>query len=99
MTLVSLQLWLENRKIDAAKIEIIEDNNNLFMIPSTKGDRVATFQKIVRGKSWVIGMEGNIDDGPSNRSIFILKVLIAGHFICLCKICSLPPCLSIGQRN
>ena len=74
-----LQLCSEKRKVDKAKIiAIIEDNNNLHIIPSIKGDRVATFQKITRGKSWVIGMEGKLGDGPSNWSI-ILKVLIAGH--------------------
>jgi len=52
------------------------------MIPSKKDDRVATFQKIARVKSWVIEMEGNLErggdlgDGPSNKSIFILKILI-----------------------
>jgi len=30
------------------------------MIPSKKCDRVATFQKIARVKSWVIEMEGGI---------------------------------------
>jgi hypothetical protein len=44
MDLALLQLWFENRKIDEAKnIANIEDNNNLYMIPSTKVDRVATF--------------------------------------------------------
>ena len=51
-------------------IEIIDDNSNLYMFPSQKGDRVTTFQKIARVKSWVIEMEGNLGDGPSNRSIF-----------------------------
>ncbi len=70
ITLVSLQLWWENRKIDEAKIiEIIDDNSNLYMIPSKKCDRAATFQKIARVKSWVIEMEGNLGDGPNNRSI------------------------------
>jgi len=51
------------------------------MIPSKKDDRVAIFQKIARVKSWVIEMErnlgrGDLGDGPSNRSIFILKILI-----------------------
>ncbi len=46
------------------------------MIPSKKCDRVATFQKIARVKSRVIEMEGNLGDDPSNRSIFILKILI-----------------------
>jgi hypothetical protein len=56
------------------------------MIPSSKDDRVATFQNIARVKSWVIEMEGNLGDGPSNRSGFILKVFIAGKFIWLYKI-------------
>ena len=57
-------------------IEIIDDNSNLYMIPSKKDDRVATFQKIARVKSWAIEMDGDLGDGPSNRSIFILKILI-----------------------
>jgi hypothetical protein len=44
MTLVSLQLGLENKKKDAAKItEINEENSNLNMIPSIKGDRCRHF--------------------------------------------------------
>ncbi len=42
---------------EAKNIEIIEDNSNLFMIPSKKGDRVATFQKMARVKSWIIERE------------------------------------------
>ncbi len=62
-------------------IEIIDDNSNLYMIPYKKHDRVAIFQKIARVKSWVIEMErnlgrGDLGDGPSNRSIFILKIPI-----------------------
>ena len=69
MRLVPLQLWLKNRKNDVAKT--IDDNSNLYTIPSKKGDRVATFQKIARVKNWVIEMEGNLGDDPSNRSVFI----------------------------
>jgi len=33
------------------------------MIPSKKDDRVATFQKIARVKSWAIELEGNLGRG------------------------------------
>ena len=59
MNLVPLKLWLENRNVDKAKkIKIIEDKNNLYMIPSPKGDRVATSQKFICMKSRVIDREG-----------------------------------------
>ena len=63
------------------------------MIPSKKGDHVATFQIIASAKSWVIAMEGNLGDDPSNRSFFILKILInfSSFKLNLC-----PPTLSVN---
>ncbi len=43
------------------------------MIPSKKWDRVATFQKIARVKSWVIEMEGESRGWPKQQVDFYIE--------------------------
>ena len=74
MNLVSLQLWLQNRKIEEAKtIEIIDENGNLRMIPSKKGRPCRCLSKNSSGEKLGHGNGGKSRGWPKQQVDFYIE--------------------------